>query len=200
VLLRLLQNGELESDYFDAAKGTAIDGIVTTGGRKAEAALREFHQERRLNFETLAEHHMHRLQYTFGFLIIMQAAHSLEEFFGRLWESFPPAAFITSLVSSNGEAGFLIINAAFIAFGIWCFQWPVRRGWSSAEPIIWSWVVVEAVNGAGHLTWTFIQGQYTPGVATAPVLLGLCLYLAGQLRNKPKASAGARNAASHPFI
>jgi len=145
---------------------------------------------RRLTFEALAEHQMHRLQHTFGFLIMVQAAHSLEEFIGHLWESFPPAAFITSLVSSNGETGFLIINVAFIAFGIWSFQWPVRRGWSMAVPIIWSWVVIETINAAGHLAWTFIEGRYTPGVATAPVLLGLSLYLASQLRNKSKISAG----------
>lgn len=136
-----------------------------------------------IGFETQAEPLMHRLQNTFGLLLVVQAAHSLEEFVGHLWESFPPAAFVTSLISSNGEEGFLIINTAFLAFGIWCFQWPVRRGWSSVKTIVWSWVVVEVVNSAGHLAWTFLQGRYTPGVATAPVLLGLSLYLAGLLRN-----------------
>lgn len=125
---------------------------------------------------------MSRLQFTFGVLIIVQTVHSVEEFVGQLWESFPPAAFLTRLVSSNNEAGFLVINVALISFGVWCFHWPVRRGWPSAAPLIWSWVVIEVVNGLGHSIWTFLQGRYTPGVATAPALLGLSVYLAVQLR------------------
>ena len=127
---------------------------------------------------------MSRLQITFGILIVVQVIHSVEEFVGQLWEWFPPATFLTGLVSSNGETGFLVINAALIAFGIWCFQWPVRRGWSSAVPLVWTWIVIEVINGLGHLLWTFLQGGYTPGVATAPILLGLSIYLAVQLQGK----------------
>ena len=139
----------------------------------------------------LAGHSMSRTKFTFGILIVVQAAHSVEEFVGHLWESFPPAAFLTGLVSSNGEAGFLVINAAMIVFGIWGFQWPVRRGWPSAAPLIWSWVVIEVINGLGHPVWTFLQGRYTPGVATAPILLVLSIYLAVQLRRKPQLLASA---------
>jgi hypothetical protein len=134
----------------------------------------------------LPRYGMSRLQTTFGIVVIVQIVHSVEEFVGRLWESFPPAAFLIGIISSNGEAGFLMINAALIAFGIWCFQWPVRRGWSSAVPIIWRWVLIETINGLGHLVWTLLQGRYTPGVATAPVLLGLSVYLALQLRGEPQ--------------
>jgi hypothetical protein len=49
---------------------------------------------------------MSRFQLTFGALILVQAAHSIEEHFGHLWESFPPAHFVTGLVSSNPERGF----------------------------------------------------------------------------------------------
>jgi len=34
---------------------------------------------------------MTRLQMAFGGLVLAQAAHSLEEYVGRLWESFQPA-------------------------------------------------------------------------------------------------------------
>ena len=127
---------------------------------------------------------MSRLQTTFGIVLIVQIVHSIEEYIGHLWESFPPAAFLTGLVASNGETGFVIINVVLVTFGIWCFQWPVRREWSSAAPLIWSWVAIETINGVGHLVWTFLQGGYTPGVATAPVLLGLSVYLGLQLRGK----------------
>jgi hypothetical protein len=42
--------------------------------------------------------------------------------------------------------------------------------------------VIETINGVGHPLWSLRQGGYTPGVATAPLLLVLALYLAAQLR------------------
>ena len=118
----------------------------------------------------------------FGALVLAQLAHSIEEYRGRLWESFPPARFLTSLVSDNGELGFLVLNLALVAFGFWCLLVPVRLGWPSATALAWVWVGVELVNGIGHPLWSLRQGGYTPGVATAPLLLGLALWLARELR------------------
>jgi hypothetical protein len=42
-------------------------------------------------------------------------------------------------------------------------------------------VVIELVNGMGHPLWALRQGGYSAGLATAPILLGLALYLARQL-------------------
>jgi hypothetical protein len=128
------------------------------------------------------------MQAGFGALVLAQAAHSVEEYLGRLWESFPPARALTSLVSQDLELGFLVINVALVTFGVWCFLWPVRRGWPSAVPLAWGWVVIETINGIGHPLWSLRQGGYTPGVATAPVLLILAIYLAGQLR-KPRVTS-----------
>jgi hypothetical protein len=125
---------------------------------------------------------MTRFQVAFGALILAQAAHSAEEYIGGLWASFPPASFLSRLVSQDLERGFVVINASVVAFGLWCFAWPVRRGWRSAASLAWVWVVVELINGVGHPLWSLRQGGYTPGVATAPVLLILALYLARQLR------------------
>jgi hypothetical protein len=88
---------------------------------------------------------------------------------------------MSGLVSNDLQRGFVVLNVALIAFGLWCFIWPVRRGWPSAVPLVWFWVVIELVNGVGHPLWTVIQRGYTPGVATAPILLVLALYLAWQL-------------------
>jgi Protein of unknown function with HXXEE motif len=126
---------------------------------------------------------MNRFQGVFGVLVLAQAAHSVEEYVGRLWESFPPARFVSGLISPDLEFGFLVVNVSLVTFGIWCFAWPVRRGGSSAVPLAWGWVTVEVINGIGHPLWTLRQGGYTPGVATAPVLLVLALYLAFQLRH-----------------
>ena len=106
-------------------------------------------------------------------------------------ESFPPARFLTSLVSSDLERGFVFLNASLLAFGVWCFLWPVRRGWPVAVALAWLWAVVEIVNGIGHPLWSLREGGYTPGLATAPVLLVLAVYLAYQLRraNAPSTAA-----------
>lgn len=118
-----------------------------------------------------------RTRMSFALLVAVQAMHSVEEYIGRLWESFPPAAFVSSIVPSNHELGFVLVNFALLAFGVWC----VIR---SAVPLIWFWVVIEIINGIGHPLWSFVQGGYTPGVITAPILLVLAWNLARQLRMK----------------
>lgn len=119
---------------------------------------------------------------TFVALILAQVAHSIEEYVGRLWESFPPATLLTGLVSSNREVGFIALNAGLILFGFWCAAVPVRRGWPSARAVMWFWVILETINGIGHPAWSISQRTYTPGVLTAPLLLSLALLLGGQLR------------------
>jgi hypothetical protein len=134
---------------------------------------------------------MNRFQLAFGALVLLQAAHSAEEYVGRLWESFPPARFVSGLISENLERGFLVANVALVGFGLWSWLWPVRRGWPSAKLLAWVWVTVEIVNGVGHSLWTLRQGGYTPGVATAPALLGVALYLANQTRRADLPPLGA---------
>ena len=131
---------------------------------------------------------MTKLEVNFLALVAVQAAHSIEEYLGRLWEVFPPAAFVTGLVSQNRECGFILINVALLMFGLWCFFWPVRRRWPLGSAFIGVWIVIEVINGIGHPLWTFQQRAYTPGVATAPVLLILALSLLWQLtKNRPLA-------------
>ena len=134
---------------------------------------------------------MSRIQLTFAALIFVQAAHSVEEYVGHLWESFPPARFVTGLVSSNLERGFVILNLSLLAFGAWCFFWPVRRGWPVAVTLMWLWAVIEIINGIGHPLWSLREGGYTPGLATAPLLLILAVYLAYQLRRAQTPSTAA---------
>jgi hypothetical protein len=121
---------------------------------------------------------MTRLQLTFFALVVVQAAHSVEEYVGRLYDVFPPARFLTGLISSDRRGGFVILNVLLVAFGLWCFFWPVRRQWASAAGFIWVWIAIEIVNGIGHPLWSIVNDGYTPGVATAPALLILALYLA----------------------
>ncbi len=114
---------------------------------------------------------------TFGFLILAQAAHSIEEYVGRLWEVFPPARLLTGLISDDRRFGFLVLNVSLVTFGAWCYLWPVSRGWRSARAIALGWIAIELINGFGHPLWSLYLGSYTPGVVTALVLLPLALWL-----------------------
>lgn len=126
---------------------------------------------------------MTRFQMTFAALIFTQAVHSVEEYRGRLWESFPPAQFLTGLVSRDLREGFLVLNILLVGFGIWCFVWPVLREWKIAIGLAWFWIAIEVINGIGHPLWSLSQFEYTPGLMTAPVLLTLAVYLLTQLKS-----------------
>jgi len=136
---------------------------------------------------------MSRVATLFGALVLAQAVHSTEEYLGRLWETFPPARFVSSLVSNDLASGFLFLNVCIVALGAWCYFWPVRRQWAVATPILWLWIVVETINGIGHPLWCVLERGYVAGVITAPFLLFLALYLAKQVL----ASSG-RGEAPHP--
>ena len=129
---------------------------------------------------------MSRIKLAFGALVFTQIVHSIEEYVGRLWESFPPARFLTGMISSDRKLGFIALNSALVAFGFWCLLFPVRRDWPSAARFIWFWIVIETINGIGHPAWTLREGGYTPGVLTAPILLLIAVYLAYQLRSAPR--------------
>ena len=125
---------------------------------------------------------MTQFQLSFLALVATQAAHSVEEYVGRLYDVFPPTQFVSGLISQDHERGFVIFNIALVTFGLWCFVWPVRKKWLLAIPLAWFWVVIELINGIGHPLWTLTEFAYTPGVVTAPILLILALYVASQLR------------------
>lgn len=94
--------------------------------------------------------------------------------------------FLTGLFPSR-ETGFLIINVALVAFGVWSALWPVRCDWRVARGVIWFWIVISMINAVGHPGWSLAQGRYTAGVVTAPILGGLALYLMVRLRRDGRA-------------
>jgi hypothetical protein len=110
-------------------------------------------------------------------LILVQAAHSIEECWFRLYDVLAPARWIASLVSSNPAFGFAIANLILVSFGLWCYLARVRTGHPSGRGWAWFWTVLETVNAANHLVLAFSSGGYFPGAATAPFLLGFSLWL-----------------------
>ena len=122
------------------------------------------------------------IKIAFLMLVLIQGVHSVEEYFGRLWEVFQPAKFLSGLVSNNLETGFLIINIGLFIFGIWSWAVPVRKDYSIARSIIWIFIVIEMINGIGHPVWAIYEMSYVPGLVTAPILLILAIYLFREIR------------------
>ena len=113
----------------------------------------------------------------FLLLVILQAMHSIEEYTGKLWDNFPPATFLTGLISNDLETGFLITNIGIFAVGMACWFLIVHRRSPLSQRIIWIWIIIELINGLVHPAWSLMQQSYTPGVITAPFLLITALLL-----------------------
>ena len=122
-----------------------------------------------------------KIRRAFGILIAVQAAHSLEEYAFRLFDVFGPARMISGLVCSDPACGFAVINTGCLLFGIWCYLFRVRPGHRSARAFAWVWAVLEFANGVGHCVLAVTRGSYIPGVATAPVLVIVSVYLVSRL-------------------
>jgi hypothetical protein len=118
-----------------------------------------------------------RSRFAFLVLVLAQAAHSVEEYIFRLYDVFAPARFVSGLVSDDRRTGFVILNMALVAFGVWCYLARVRRSHVSARQWVWPWVLVEGVNGIGHPAVALARGAYFPGALTAPLLFATSLYL-----------------------
>jgi len=123
-----------------------------------------------------------RIKLIFLMLVLVQGLHSIEEYLGKLWEDFQPAKILSGLVSNNLEKGFLIINIGLFIFGIWSWAIPVRKNYSIARSLIWFWIFLEMINGIGHPILAIYERSYVPGIATAPVLFILAVYLFRELR------------------
>jgi hypothetical protein len=133
-----------------------------------------------------------RLTLGLAVLVLAQAAHSIEECVGRMWESHVLARFLAGLISADLARGFIIANVLIVACGVWCVLWPMRCGWRVASSLAWFWVALETVNAIAHSLWSLFLGQYTPGLATAPVLIAAAYYLGLQLqRANPGTAASA---------
>jgi hypothetical protein len=126
-----------------------------------------------------------RMTLGLGFLVLAQAVHSIEECVGRMWESHPLARFVAGLVATDLAQGFIIANVLLVACGAWSVLWPVRRGWRVATALAWFWVGLETVNAIAHSLWSLFSRQYTPGLATAPLLILTAGYLGYQLHVHP---------------
>lgn len=117
-------------------------------------------------------------------LILAQAAHSVEEYVFRLYDVLAPARYVSSLFGVDRQIGFVLVNSALVLFGLWCWHARVRTGGGSGRFFAWFWAALEIANGCAHLALAVIAGGYFPGLATAPLLLGLGAWLAWRLSRR----------------
>jgi hypothetical protein len=115
-------------------------------------------------------------------LILAQAAHSVEEYVFRLYDVLAPARYVSGLFGVDRQIGFVISNSALVLFGLWCWAARVRRG--RGRGLAWFWALLEIANGCAHVALAAMAGGYFPGLATAPFLVGLGLWLAIHLRKR----------------
>ena len=114
----------------------------------------------------------------FVWLIVVQAAHSVEEYQFRLYDVLAPARWVSGLFTDNLAVGFALANTCIVLLGLWCYLARVRTSHPSGRAWAWSWAALEGANGAGHLALAAGARGYFPGAVTAPALLALSLALA----------------------
>ena len=118
-----------------------------------------------------------QIKIVFLLLVLIQGLHSIEEYYGRLWEVFLPAKYFTNIVSNNHEIGFLLINTGLFIFGLICWLIIINKKFLYVRIFIWVWIAIEIINGIGHPIWALIENSYEPGLITAPFLLMTSVYL-----------------------
>jgi hypothetical protein len=133
-----------------------------------------------------------RICRAFLLLLAAQTAHSIEEYWFRLYDLLAPARAVSDALGIHRPTGFAIANAALIGFGLWCYA-RIRRGLPGARGLAWFWAVTEILNSLAHGALALAAGGYFPGIATAPLLLAAGLLLISGLR-----SAGQRSPANPP--
>jgi hypothetical protein len=115
-------------------------------------------------------------------LVLAQAAHSVEEYVFRLYDVLAPARYVSGLLGIDRQAGFAVVNSALVLFGLWCWWARVRPGRPSARAFARFWAVMEIANGCAHLALAIAAGGYFPGLATAPLLIGIAGLLVASLK------------------
>jgi len=122
-----------------------------------------------------------RARNLFLLLIAAQALHSVEEYHFRLFDRLAPARFVADAVGVERPLGFAIVNTALVGFGLWCWIARVRSGCGSARAFAWFWALLECANAMAHAALAVAAGGYFPGIATAPILLGIGGWLIAEL-------------------
>lgn len=115
-------------------------------------------------------------------MVLLQAAHSVEEYVFKLYERFPPMQFIYAQAPELARPAFIAFNLLLFLFGMICFFYWVRPGRKGAKIIVWIWIAIQIVTIAAHLVWAILIGGYNPGLVTVLLFIPVVIYLIYWLR------------------
>jgi hypothetical protein len=133
-------------------------------------------------------HKLTKIAQNYWFLGLAQVIHSMEESYTKLYLKldsmiealhplfswFPPVVDISPDV-------FAILNYLMIALMLGSVP-AAAQGKRVGIVLMWSWAVIEMLNGAFHIgTWVFLH-TYFPGGISGPILFVLSILFIQQLR------------------
>lgn len=130
-----------------------------------------------------------RLRNSFLLLVLVQGIHSVEEYFGQLWEVLVPAAYLTGLVADDHETGFLVLNSAFLVLGLLIWYFIIRKDHPAAPVFLWFWAILEFLNGLAHPLLSIVRKSIVPGLFSAFFLLFISAYMLSLLIKEQKTSS-----------
>ena len=79
-------------------------------------------------------------------LAFSQAAHSIEEFYFRLYDVLAFTRYFVGLISRNLAVGFAVANTLVVAFIFWTYFRRVRPATGTATAWIWGWSLLETAS------------------------------------------------------
>ena len=110
-------------------------------------------------------------------LILLQAAHSTEEFIFKFYERFPPMRIIYQGLPNLTKPAFAISNLFLFLIGLSCFYYWIKPERKGARTVIWVWIVMESFNAIAHFVWAILIRGYNPGLVTGILFVPLLIYL-----------------------
>jgi hypothetical protein len=137
-----------------------------------------------------------KIAQSYWFLGLAQVIHSMEETYTELYREFGiMSATLHQLFPwipqfEISADVFAILNYLIIALMLASVS-SAEKGTQIALILMWSWAIIEILNGAFHIgTWLFLHA-YFPGGVSGPILFVLSILFIQQLRT---ASNGATQA------
>lgn len=124
----------------------------------------------------------------YWFLGLAQVLHSMEETYTNLYTYFRSMSEtlhnIIHWIPVFGISAdwFAIFNYLMIALMLGSVP-SVEKGSAWSFYLMWTWAIVEFLNGIFHISMWFIKGSYFPGGISGPILFVLSILFIQQLIN-----------------
>ena len=130
---------------------------------------------------------MDRLQKYFLTLLLIQAAHSCEEYLFGFYNAFPLISFIAGFFHTIPQAIFFILNYQLILFltAVFLISFARERWFYFALRIF---ATIELLNGMLHVGMALATLNYFPGAATGVFYIPTSIYIILKIRKTGRAA------------